>query len=38
MVFKLTTLNDEPKIKISENIEKTTIPGSKIMLRFYNEK
>ena len=37
MVFKLTQLNDEPKIKLSEEIEKVTRPGSKSILRFFSQ-
>lgn len=33
-VYKLAAVNDEPKLKISENIEKTTLPGRKKVLRY----
>jgi len=40
-VFKLSAIKKDgilvPKIKISENIEKTTIPGFKQVYRFYDE-
>lgn len=41
-VYKLSAIEDnciiEPKIKISENIEKITNPGFKKVYRFYNNK
>lgn len=33
-VYKLATVNDEPKLKISENIEKITLPGKKKVIRY----
>lgn len=33
-VYKLTSVGDEPKLKISENIEKITLPGKKKILRY----
>lgn len=40
-VFKLAAIEKngqlEPKIKISENVQKTTIPGFKQVYRFYDE-
>jgi len=35
-VYKLSQLEDIPKIKISENVEKTTLPGIKNVFRFFN--
>ncbi|NGP88887.1 nicotinate phosphoribosyltransferase [Aliifodinibius halophilus] len=33
-VYKLSAIEDEPKLKISENIEKNTLPGRKKVLRY----
>ncbi len=33
-VYKLTSVNDDPKLKISENIEKITLPGRKKVIRY----
>lgn len=35
-VYKLASVNGEPKIKISENVEKVTTPGAKQVYRFIN--
>jgi len=35
MVFKLVEINGTPKIKLSNEIEKITIPGKKIAHRLY---
>ncbi|XP_072007126.1 nicotinate phosphoribosyltransferase isoform X1 [Engystomops pustulosus] len=35
-VYKLVQVNDQPRIKISEDQEKTTIPGSKAVYRLYD--
>ncbi len=35
-VYKLAEVNGKPKLKISENIQKTTLPGKKQITRFYN--
>ncbi len=35
-VYKLAMCNHEPRLKISENITKTTLPGLKRVIRFYN--
>ncbi|TYP95419.1 nicotinate phosphoribosyltransferase [Fodinibius salinus] len=35
-VYKLAAVNKQPKLKISENIEKTTLPGRKKVLRYSN--
>ena len=35
-VYKLTEINEIPKMKISENIEKITLPGKKQVYRFFN--
>lgn len=36
-VYKLGTIDGRPTLKISENIEKITLPGLKKITRFYNE-
>lgn len=33
-VYKLASVNDEPKLKISENVEKITLPGVKKIVRY----
>lgn len=33
-VYKLASVNNEPKLKISENIEKITLPGRKKIIRY----
>ncbi|MDD2279492.1 MAG: nicotinate phosphoribosyltransferase [Bacteroidales bacterium] len=35
-VYKLAFSNDKPRIKISENISKTTLPSKKQVYRFFN--
>jgi len=35
-VYKLAEINDKPKMKISENIEKNTMPGKKQVYRYYD--
>lgn len=35
MVYKLVSLHDKPRIKLSEEKEKTTFPGSKSVVRVY---
>jgi len=35
-VYKLSTINQEPKLKISENVEKITLPGFKKVVRLFN--
>lgn len=35
-VYKLASVNGEPKIKISENVEKITTPGAKQVYRYTN--
>jgi nicotinate phosphoribosyltransferase len=37
-VYKLVCLNNKPKMKFSENIEKTTLPGKKLLYRFFDEE
>ena len=37
MVYKLVSINNEPTIKLSEEVKKTTIPGQKLVLRIYVE-
>lgn len=36
-VYKLASINGIPKLKISENIEKTTLPGKKKVRRYFDE-
>lgn len=36
-VYKLVEINGSPKMKFSENIEKTTLPGKKQLSRFFDE-
>ena len=36
-VYKLTAINGKPKMKISENIEKNTLPGKKQIYRYYDD-
>ena len=36
-VYKLTQINDSPKMKFSENIEKVTLPGEKKVVRYFDE-
>lgn len=36
-VYKLAAINDEPKLKISENVEKATLPGIKKVLRLSDD-
>lgn len=36
-VYKLSEVNDEPKIKLSENIEKVTLPDKKQVYRYTDE-
>ena len=36
-VYKLASVNDEPKLKVSENVEKTTLPGRKKVMRYTND-
>ncbi|WP_069131343.1 nicotinate phosphoribosyltransferase [Rhodohalobacter halophilus] len=35
-VYKLNSIDGEPKLKISENIEKITLPGNKKVFRYLN--
>ena len=35
-VYKLAEVNHQPKMKLSENIEKTTLPGNKQVYRFFD--
>ena len=35
-VYKLASVHGEPKLKLSENIEKVTLPGHKKVLRYIN--
>lgn len=34
-VYKLVEINKQPKIKLSEDLEKVTIPGRKDIYRLY---
>lgn len=36
-VYKLAEVNQQPKMKLSENMEKTTLPGNKQVYRFFDE-
>ncbi len=36
-VYKLAEVNRQPKMKLSENIEKNTLPGNKQVYRFFDE-
>lgn len=37
-VYKLSQLSDIPRMKISENVEKNTLPGRKKIYRFFDEE
>ncbi len=37
-VYKLSSVNNEPKLKISENIEKVTLPGIKKVARYFDSE
>ncbi len=36
-VYKLSSINNKPTLKISENVEKITLPASKKIIRFLNQ-
>jgi len=36
-VYKLSASGDKPKLKVSENIEKITLPGTKTVRRYLND-
>ena len=36
-VYKLVEIDGKPKLKISSNVEKTTVPGKKRLFRIYDE-
>ncbi len=36
-VYKLSSCNGDPRMKISENIEKNTLPGIKNLFRYYDQ-
>jgi nicotinate phosphoribosyltransferase len=35
-VYKLSEINGSPKMKISENVQKVTLPGNKQLVRFFD--
>ena len=35
-VYKLVEINEKPKIKLSQDVEKVTMPGKKIGYRLYS--
>lgn len=37
-VYKMSEYNDQPKIKLSDNIKKMTNPGNKKLIRIYDRK
>jgi len=37
-VYKLSLCNGSPRMKISENIEKMTLPGRKLLYRYYDSE
>ena len=37
MVYKLVDIKGEPRIKLSDEMEKVTLPGSKSVIRVYLE-
>jgi nicotinate phosphoribosyltransferase len=37
-VYKLTAVNDTPKLKLSDTFEKISIPGKKHVLRYYDSE
>lgn len=37
MVYKLVDINNVPKLKLSEELEKTTLPGEKQVIRVYGD-
>ncbi len=37
-VYKLNTIDDSPSLKLSDNLEKVTLPGAKKIYRYYNGK
>ncbi|MBN2636658.1 MAG: nicotinate phosphoribosyltransferase [Prolixibacteraceae bacterium] len=36
-VYKLSEVNQQPKMKLSENMDKTTLPGNKQVYRFFDD-
>lgn len=36
-VYKLSSIGNKPTLKISENVEKITLPGTKKVFRYFNE-
>ena len=36
-VYKLSSINGKPKLKVSENVEKVTLPGVKNVSRFFDD-
>ncbi len=37
-VYKLATVDNEPVLKISDNLQKTTLPGKKRVLRYFDRE
>lgn len=37
-VYKLSFANEKPRLKLSENVDKISLPGIKKVFRFYNEE
>ncbi len=35
-VYKLVEINEQPKIKLSQDVEKVTMPGKKLSFRLYS--
>ncbi len=35
-VYKLVEINERPKIKLSQDVEKVTMPGKKVAFRLYS--
>jgi nicotinate phosphoribosyltransferase len=37
-VYKLNTIDENPSLKLSDNLEKVTLPGAKKIYRYYDDK
>ncbi len=37
-VYKLNTIDESPSLKLSDNLEKVTLPGAKKIYRYYDDK